>query len=120
MLTGLTLLVLGLSNLAGTNHAAAAELSKADLMMIASSTASLYHLNQEHFLAVINCESHWEITAVGDKGLSHGLAQIYGPAHKEVTLEMSNDPFFSIAWMAKMWSEGKQNLWSCNRELYGP
>lgn len=48
---------------------------------------------------------------------SWGLAQIYLPAHQDVTREQALDPRFALQWMAKEFSKGNQHLWSCARSL---
>lgn len=57
--------------------------------------------------AVINQESSWDVnTAPGDGGQSHGIGQIYRPAHPEVSDEQANDPHFSIQFVAKRLAKG--------------
>lgn len=65
----------------------------------------------------IQCESNWVTTAVGDNGNSLGLVQIHMPAHKNITREQAFDTVFSIEYMAKEFSLGHQNIWTCYRLL---
>lgn len=98
--------------------------------------ATAYHLSNEdikEMLATIECESHWNIHSIGDGGNSYGLVQIYLPAHAEpmknkegkVVLSAVSgvealNPFFSLEWMAKAFSLGKQHMWTCWRNLDKP
>ena len=42
---------------------------------------------------------------------SYGVAMIHLPDHPEITLEQATDPEFSIEFMAKQFSLGKQKMW---------
>lgn len=83
------------------------------LVALAVLTASQHGLNTNHFLATINCESGWNTHAIGDAGQSFGLAQIYRPAHEEVSIDEAEDPTFALNWMADEWSGDNAHLWSC-------
>ena len=54
----------------------------------------------------------WGVVA-GQRELSYGVAQIHLPTAGGVTYEQATDMEFSVEWMAKRFSEGKQHLWSC-------
>lgn len=97
----------------------AGELTTDDLKTIATHVAVDHNLNVEHFLKTIDCESHWNPRAVGDGGLSHGLVQIYRPAHTDISVAEADDPFFALTWMAVQWENNKAYMWTCWRELVG-
>lgn len=73
----------------------------------------MHHLNTQHFLDTISCESNWNMGAIGDGGTSLGLAQIHLPAHTEITRAQALDPYFAIPWMASQWENDQAAMWSC-------
>lgn len=89
--------------------------STTTLKAFALKTAAERGLNKEHFLATLSCESGFGYDAVGDDGLSTGIAQINrGPdAHPEVTYKQAINPYWSIQWMAKEWLAGRAWQWTC-------
>lgn len=95
----------------------AATLTKDELIAMAMANATAYHLNAAHFVATIECESHFNVDAVGDHGQSYGIVQIYLLAHKDITGVEALDPFFALDWMAKQWSLHKEYMWTCYRDL---
>lgn len=54
----------------------------------------------------------------GKREDSWGLSQINLPHWPEITKKQAQDPDFSINFMAQKFSEGKQKLWSCYKQLY--
>jgi len=84
-----------------------------------------YNVSASQMKAVITCESGWNPTIQslhtnkGGREQSFGLAQIHAPSHPHVTYEQATDPEFSIQFMAKAFSEGKQGMWSCYKSIYG-
>lgn len=89
------------------------------LIQFAHDVAIAHNLNADHFLGTLKCESGWNYLICGDHGNSCGIAQISKIYHPEVTKEMSQNPYFSILWMARKWQEGKASMWSCYKILYG-
>lgn len=87
------------------------------LQDLASTTAAKYGVDPVAIQAVMGCESHWNIAAVGDFGTSFGLSQIHLPAHPDITKAEALDPIFSMNYMAQEFAKGKANLWTCAREL---
>lgn len=81
--------------------------------------ADQYQVSEEQILGTLACESSLNPKAVGDHGHSFGIAQIYLPAHKNITKAQALDPEFSIEFMANMFSTGHQHLWTCWRNKYG-
>lgn len=71
---------------------------------------------------VISCESGWnpkiqsQHIKDGKQEESFGLAQIYLPAHPNVTKEQALDPEFSIKFIVDKFAEGKAYLWTCWRK----
>lgn len=98
------------------NHASASELSVNDLKTLATAAALAHNLNTDHFLKTIECESHWNPTAVSSTD-DHGLVQINRPSHPEITLSQMNDPWFALEWMAEQWDANNQRAWTCWRTL---
>lgn len=90
-----------------------------DLQAFATKVAKKHGLNVNHFLNVIQCESHWKPDAVGDNGTSFGLAQLHNPVTDwGITAEQAKDPEIALPIMAKAWQEGKERKWSCWRIYY--
>jgi len=54
----------------------------------------------------------------GEREKSYGISQIHLPSHPNVTLEQATDTEFSVEFMAKAFSKGKQGMWSCYKKLY--
>ena len=68
---------------------------------------------------VIECESGFNPNAIGDNGHSFGLVQIFLEYHPTVTKEQALNPEFAINFLAEKLSQGKGNLWTCYRTIYG-
>jgi hypothetical protein len=81
------------------------------LLQIASEAAADFGVPVEVLYGMVTQESGWNPYAVGDGGQSHGLVQIYQPAHPNITIQQSNNPVFALRWAA-------QNLLS-NYQRYG-
>lgn len=97
----------------------AATLSKDELTAIAMADATAHHLSPAQFVAVIECESHFDISAAGDHNQSFGIAQIYLPAHKDISAVQALSPLWALDWMSKEWEAGRQYEWTCARTLFG-
>lgn len=97
----------------------ASPLTKSDLVAMASSTAAQYHLNADHFIKTIQCESQFVPDQIGDRGESHGIAQIFAPAHLDISIEQANDPAWALNWMGQQWANDNYQIWTCWRILYG-
>ena len=95
----------------------AQELATTTLQQKAQLVALANGLDADHFIKTIDCESGFDPLAVGDHGLSHGLVQIYEPAHPNITLEQAYDPVFSLQYMAIAWGQGQEDQWTCYRQL---
>ena len=88
--------------------------------------AEIYDVSFEEMDAVINCESGWDTkiqsqhkykgTDIQEK--SFGLVQIHLPAHKTVTKKQAQDPDFAMEFMAKAFSQGNQDWWTCFNDIY--
>lgn len=83
-----------------------------------------YGLNYRHFYATLSCESDgFKDVAiqsrVPDAGSpngyeqSYGLAQIYLPAHPDVTKTQAENPAFALDYAGKMFSDGNQRQFHC-------
>jgi murein DD-endopeptidase MepM/ murein hydrolase activator NlpD len=66
-------------------------------------SAQVYGVPWQLIWGVVNHETAgtWDPHIPGDGGQSHGLAQIYQPAHPDVSLAQATDPGFSIDFIAK-------------------
>lgn len=89
-------------------------------MVMASTTAGRYHLNADHFAAVIACESSWDPSVQsgyknpdGTQERSYGLAQINLDANPTISLDEATDPEFALRFMAQSWAEGYARHWTC-------
>ena len=59
------------------------------------------------------------IRADGTRERSYGCAQIYEPAHPDVTREQAMDCIWSIDWTAQQFLKGKACLWTEYRKITG-
>ena len=64
---------------------------------------------------LINCESQWDINAIGDYGKSYGLYQIHRGYHPEVSVEEARDVIKSTQWTIQRFKQGKWYWWTCAR-----
>lgn len=97
--------------------------------------AKEYKVSQEVMINVIKCENRELDPKLqsrlrysfsdpskgiykGEREQSYGLVQIHLPAHPSVTLEQATDVEFSIEFMAKAFSQGRQSMWSCYNKIY--
>ena len=76
--------------------------------------ATEHGLNVPRFLRVIECESGWNVRAVGDNGTSFGLAQLHNvQTDWGMTKEEAFDPETALETMAKAWVRGLESKWTC-------
>lgn len=86
---------------------------------LAVAIANKHNLNVGRFLGTIQCESNWDIEAVGDNGTSFGLAQLHHPERDwGITIEQAKIPEVALEIMADAWVKGEQGRWTCWRTLY--
>lgn len=86
----------------------------------------MYGVNENHLLGTLMCESGLRSiqsripSNIGPNGQedSWGVAQIYLPAHPEITKEQALDADFAIRWAAKEFASGRAKQWTCWRTLY--
>lgn len=78
--------------------------------------ADFYGVSRAEMYFTIQCESGFNPKAVGKLG-ELGIAQIYRKYHPEVSKGEALDPDWSIQWMAKQFSLGHQDWWSCYRHV---
>lgn len=69
----------------------------------------------ERALAIGRCESGLNAAAIGDKGWSHGIWQIYLKAHPTITKEQAHDVYWSTRWALTRMKQGSWSLWTCNK-----
>lgn len=90
-----------------------------DVDALVTKYADKYGVSATDMIKVIKCESSFNSEAVGDHGLSFGLAQFYMPAKNRtpegliITKEMALDPDIALNSMAWYFSNSRQNMWSC-------
>lgn len=77
--------------------------------------ANLYGVSEITMNIAVKCESRYNPKANGDGGHSHGLVQIYAPAHPNITHTQMHDIDFSLDFLAKNLKEGHKNMWTCLR-----
>ncbi len=94
------------------------EIVAPNLVALASSTAEKYHLNTEHFLKVINCESGFNPNIRGDNGLARGIAQIRSDYHPDISDAQADDPRWALNWMAQEWAADRAYEWRCWKIYY--
>ena len=75
-------------------------------------------VNVSMVLSIAKCESGIRANAIGDKGKSFGVFQIYLPAHPYITKEQALNPWFNINWAIDRMAEGKWNMWSCYKNMW--
>lgn len=81
--------------------------------------ASEFGVSETQMAQTIQCESQGFSGAIGDHGMSYGIAQIHLPAHPDISKEEALNKEWSIRWMAQQFSLNKQQMWSCWRSIYG-
>ena len=79
--------------------------------------ANKYGVSAEVMDKVVNCESGYNPTARGDRGLARGLAQIRSDYHPTVTDEQAFDVDFPLDFLAENLAKGRGHLWTCWRML---
>ncbi len=94
------------------------EPSENELRSYAILKANEYGVSFHEMSVTIGCESSWNPKAIGDSGRSRGLAQIHAPSWDDISDDQAFDPYFSIDFMAKKFSEGQQDLWTCWRQNF--
>lgn len=57
------------------------------------------------------------ITKKGTREDSWGVTQINLPSHKDITRVQAQSAEWSINWMASAFSDGKEAMWTCWRDL---
>lgn len=88
--------------------------------------ASRYGIDADRFIKTAECESHFvpQQSRIPHKGGprgredSWGVFQINLPAHLDVSRAQAMDPWFAIEWSAKEWAAGRQDQWTCYRNLF--
>lgn len=93
--------------------------STSTAQVIIEAYAVRYGIPSDTLVGTLRCESGFNSTVVGDGGTSWGVAQIHLPAHPNISKEQALDPIWSIDFAARMFSEGKQSMWTCYKQLYG-
>lgn len=90
------------------------------------SYAKIFNINTDRVYATIKCESKFMarqsviLNKKGPNGYenSWGIAQIYLPAHPEISQEEAMNDEYAIGWMMREFSQGNARIWTCYRQLY--
>ena len=85
--------------------------------------AKQYGVDPHKMVETIECETDFsnvqsDITQNGVREDSWGIAQINLRWHPNVTKQQALTPEFAVEFMAKMFSQGKAERWTCFRSLY--
>ena len=90
-----------------------------EMKTLATTIAKDHGLNVHRFLKTIECESRWDRFAVGDNGLSHGLAQFYHPTRDwGMATSSAYEPEIALEMMATAWEKNEAYRWTCWRVLF--
>lgn len=79
----------------------------------------------EYFVQTLSNESHFIsqqskiIRADGSRELSFGCAQIYEPAHPDITREQAMNCQWSIDWAGQQFEKGNACIWTEYRKITG-
>ena len=92
-----------------------APLSRETINILVDFYSAIYQVNPATTHKVIKCESAYNQYAVGDKGHSRGLVQIYDKYHPEISHAQAFSPMFAINYLTSEISKGRGNAWSCYR-----
>ena len=76
------------------------------------SQAKAYGVNPEVASFIVQHESQWNPSQVGDSGTSFGLWQIHLPSHPNITKGQALDYRWSTQWAMKQILAGNINMWS--------
>ena len=95
-------------------------LSKDTLVRISDFYAMYHGVDATVMRKVVSCESGWNQYAIGDKGHSRGLVQIYDTYHPDISTQQAFNAFFSLNYLAENISKGKGHMWSCFRAVNAP
>jgi hypothetical protein len=81
--------------------------------------AKKYFLDESELMQVINCESSYRTTAIGDGGLAYGLLQF----HKPTFYAFCKGDYYSakdqLSCVGKMWQKPELKLhWSCWKRYF--
>jgi len=90
-----------------------------DIKALIRQKSAQYGVSEYEMTETIDCESSFNVRALGDNGNSRGLVQIHRPSWKDITDEQAYDPYFAVDFMAYQFSKGNQHLWSCYRLHFG-
>lgn len=90
-----------------------------DIKLAIGSLSQQYGLNENEFLKVVECESHFNPNA--DNGISKGISQFILSTWKRYCGEKDErfDAYKSLECQAKMWQKGLKYHWDCFCLLYG-
>lgn len=90
-----------------------------------SKYAKQYDVSEKQMMAVLECENnqfdpdlqsyHKDSKSPNGREQSYGVAQINLPWNQQISYQQATDPDFSIRFMARMFSQSKQYLWSCTK-----
>jgi len=77
-----------------------------------------YGQSYEKMYQVIDCESGWDNTQIGDDGRSIGIAQFLRSTFSENCTGDYYSAKDQLTCLASMWQNGLQKRWTCYRMLF--
>lgn len=95
------------------------ELSIPELITLFSTQ---YDVSYTEMYKTIECETRFrniqsQIFTDGKQEESYGIVQIHLPSNPTISKQQALDPIYSVEFMAKQFSKGKQRNWTCARKL---
>lgn len=75
--------------------------------------ANQYGINKDEMIVTIQCESNFNVTAVGDHGLAYGLSQFHKTTFDSYCKGNYHSAKDQLVCMAQMFSKRMQHHWTC-------
>jgi hypothetical protein len=92
--------------------------TKEEIKLALASISNKYGLNYTELYNVIECESGFDNTKIGDDGRSRGVAQFLQTTWQENCKGDYYSAYDQLICMAEMWNKKMQARWTCWRNLY--
>jgi hypothetical protein len=119
------LLIVWLVSIFGTGSPVLAKLNNENLIYIqyAHTRAIDENISPVKFVKLLNCESGWDKTAIGDKGKANGIAQFHKRTYDTFAdnyglVGSYKNPYSQINLASQMISDGLANQWwNCSHSV---
>ena len=93
--------------------------SKDEIIEAIRYTAQKYLIDESQLMTVINCESSYKTTAIGDSGLAYGLLQFHRPTFDRFCVGDYYSAKDQLNCAGKMWQTPRLKLhWSCFKKFF--